>query len=311
MLGRSLICSSLLLLVVLPTGAAGAPRPAAATIDEIPPPSLCSTAEWRGADISPTGAVVGFGWCNPVAGFSWIGGTTSDVQCCPRAINARGQIASSVGDAALRDGVELARPGGALGIDEAGTVVGNTAGFPTAWFMDGTSVTLAGGPGQAWGIADHGAFVAGQSGSSAARWSPRLELLRPLWQATDLEVALAANDGGDAVGVSRTPDGYNHAVLWRAGSTAPIRLIPKGKVYMSSAYGIDNLGRVVGSGNSPRSRAFVWTPSRGHVDLNTLVSGWTLSTALAINDAGQITGAGTNPAGLPRAYRLTLPTGFQ
>ena len=301
---------ALLLLALIPAAASAGPRPAGATIVEIAPPVLCPTSEVRGADISPAGAVVGWSWCHPAVGFVWTGGAAVAVDCCPRAINSAGQVAASAGGAAWRDGTLLASPGSALGIDEAGTVVGESGGLPNAWAADGTAATLPGGGGMAWSIADGGGFVSGRSGNSAARWSPGLERLAPLWQATDLEAAYAVNDRGEAVGTSRTADGYNHAVLWRAGSTQPVRLIPKGKVYMSSAYGIDNRGRVVGSGNSPRARAFVWTPARGHVDLNTLVSGWSLHSANAINDAGQITGAGTNPAGLLRAYRLTLPEGF-
>jgi hypothetical protein len=44
------------------------------------------------------------------------------------------------------------------------------------------------------------------------------------------------------------------------------------------------------------------------VDLNTLIpndSGWTLTAASSINDAGQITGWGVNPNGLQHAYLLT------
>jgi probable HAF family extracellular repeat protein len=42
-------------------------------------------------------------------------------------------------------------------------------------------------------------------------------------------------------------------------------------------------------------------------DLNSLVpgSGWTLESATAINDSGQIVGMGTNPAGQGDAFLLT------
>lgn len=314
---------TLLVLALLPAAAAAAaPRPPAATIEEIPPPTLCATSGVRGLDISATGAVVGYSGCNPIEPFRWSQGVTTPLDTVAHAINGAGQIASNSfpvnGETtAFRDGVALATPASAAAIDEAGTVAGSlgppAAPAPVLWRPDGSATLLALGgavDGSAYGISDDGDTAVGRAGTAAARWTPALQVLRPLWQPTDLERAYAVNDAGDAVGVSRTADGYNHAVLWRAGSASPVRLIAKGKVYMSSANGIDNLGRVVGSGNSPRSRAFVWTPARGHVDLNTLVSGWTLTVATAINDAGQITGAGLNPAGLPRAFRLTLPAGF-
>ena len=317
---RTLTRTALLLLVLMPASAAAAPRAPVAMIEEIPPPTFCSTSEVRGEDISPTGEVVGWSWCNPLAPFRW-SGTTAPLAPGIRAsgVNGAGQIAATTSTpAAYRDDAQLASPARAMDIDEAGTVVGaagpDGAAVPVLWRLDGSSTTLPLAPGQATGVANgissDGNTVGGRSGDLAARWTPALELLEPLSGPTDLEQAQAVNDLGDAVGISRAADGYSHAVLWRAGRAVPARIAPKGKVYMSSAYGIDNRGRVVGNGNSPRAKAFVWTPQRGYVELNTLVSGWNLTGAFAINDRGQITGAGTNPAGLPRAYRLTLPEGF-
>ena len=90
-------------------------------------------------------------------------------------------------------------------------------------------------------------------------------------------------------------------------------------------HGIDGAGRVVGQADAPDGggrRAFLWEAG-ALTDLNTLIpagTGWTLMSAYAINDAGQITGTGTlggrtrafllNPVGGPgqdRSVRVLLP----
>jgi hypothetical protein len=62
------------------------------------------------------------------------------------------------------------------------------------------------------------------------------------------------------------------------------------------AYAINNYGDVVGSG----SWAFIWTSVSGFKYLNDLIpagSGWTLSSAEAINDSGVIVGWGYKTVG--------------
>jgi probable HAF family extracellular repeat protein len=69
------------------------------------------------------------------------------------------------------------------------------------------------------------------------------------------------------------------------------------------AYGLNNLGQVVGSSNG---RAFLWSEGR-IADLNTLIvpkSSWVLHEARGINDRGQICGNGTFN-GERRAFLLT------
>jgi len=73
---------------------------------------------------------------------------------------------------------------------------------------------------------------------------------------------------------------------------------------VSSGAAISFFGEVVGTSGS---RAFLWTPYAGMLDLNTLIppdSGWTLSSATGINLSGQIVGNGTIN-GQQHAFLLT------
>jgi probable HAF family extracellular repeat protein len=77
----------------------------------------------------------------------------------------------------------------------------------------------------------------------------------------------------------------------------------------SNAYGINSGGQVVGQSIAATGeRAFLWSSSSGMLNLNDYLdasgSGWTLGSATAINDAGQIVGKGTHN-GITHAYLLT------
>jgi probable HAF family extracellular repeat protein len=80
------------------------------------------------------------------------------------------------------------------------------------------------------------------------------------------------------------------AAIWSNGTLTPLAPL------VSAALGINNSGQAVGyalAGTAPQ-RAFLYT-NGVRVDLNTLIppnTGWTLSSATAINDAGQIAGNG-------------------
>jgi probable HAF family extracellular repeat protein len=87
----------------------------------------------------------------------------------------------------------------------------------------------------------------------------------------------------------------------------------------SVANDINSHGHVVGhsgAGPTTSTRAFLWTPHSSNgttgamIDLNGVLepisaAGWTLFTARAINDQGQIAGTGLNN-GVERAFLLTL-----
>ena len=121
--------------------------------------------------------------------------------------------------------------------------------------------------------------------------------------------AIAINDLGQIVGGSNCGAACSRAVLWskQAGSVQDLGLLT-GSIY-TDAYSINNKGQVVGAAgySSGPGHAFVWSQTTGMQDLADLIpanSGWTLQSANAINESGQITGQGTlNGAG--HAFLLT------
>jgi probable HAF family extracellular repeat protein len=91
--------------------------------------------------------------------------------------------------------------------------------------------------------------------------------------------------------------------IWSNGVKTDLGLLPGGT--FSNARSINKHGQVVGYADVKTSgntwRAFVWDPSSGMHDLNSVAGpnevtaaslGWVLHTARAINDAGQIVGDG-------------------
>jgi len=120
----------------------------------------------------------------------------------------------------------------------------------------------------------------------------------------------AINDSGQVTGESFTANSTSyHAFLISPPYASMVDLGTLGGSY-SAGQSINTSGQIVGTSytGDAAQHAFVYTPSNGMVDLNTLLpsgSGWTLVAANAINDAGQITGYGTNPSGESHAFLLT------
>lgn len=139
--------------------------------------------------------------------------------------------------------------------------------------------------------------------------------------------AFGLNEAGDVVGFAyKYVGGVNlgeRAVRWAAGQTTPTELgyfgTTSGGHTDSSAGDINNHGDIVGSvsiynaGKYVEAHAVIWPAgSTVPIDLNTLIDpslGLTLESVSAINDAGQIVGAGLydpnhlyNPADGENAY---------
>jgi probable HAF family extracellular repeat protein len=112
------------------------------------------------------------------------------------------------------------------------------------------------------------------------------------------------NASGQVAGFSYTTgDAAYHAYLWTPttpnGTSGTMQDLATLGGLNSYSYNVAAGGQVVGASEvqvtSDHTHAFLYTSGSGMVDLNTLIdplSGWELSDAAGINDAGQITGQG-------------------
>jgi probable HAF family extracellular repeat protein len=132
------------------------------------------------------------------------------------------------------------------------------------------------------------------------------------------------NASGQLAGFSNpTGSAAFHAYLWTPtisnGTSGTMLDLSTLGGLNSYSYNVGTTGQVVGASevnvNSTLTHAFLYSSSTGIIDLNTRIdplSGWILSDAAAINDAGQITGQGLI-GGQYHAYLLTpvqLPGDF-
>jgi probable HAF family extracellular repeat protein len=257
--------------------------------------------ESRATDLNASGQVIGSSDSHP---FRWARGAMTD----------------------LAPGAEST--GGAEAINDAGQVVGTLSrgrGSIRAFLWTSGSLqdlgTLAGEESAAADINASGQVVGHSSiGPSADTraflWSEGQ--MRNLGTLGGRESgANALNDAGVVVGYSRTPgDTATHACRWSDGVLQDLGILPGDSE--SRANDINASGQVVGysgwtpTGSSPPPghagmRAFLYTDATGMVDLNTRIDaklGWELSNATAINDTGQIVGAGIRSR-TNYAFRLT------
>jgi probable HAF family extracellular repeat protein len=121
----------------------------------------------------------------------------------------------------------------------------------------------------------------------------------------------AVNNAGQTAGYASWSNGTGGVISGPAISTPG-----QGSQLISTtggdAFAINNLGKVVGAyipqpQISAQTDAFLWSGGKLY-DLNTLVglgSGWSMTTATGINDAGQIVGYATDPSGQYHALLLT------
>ena len=107
-------------------------------------------------------------------------------------------------------------------------------------------------------------------------------------------MGVAINNKGHVVGYARLPGGDQRAFLYAEGKLRNLGTFAGGT--QSFAYGINRQGQIVGSSDAKETplHAFIYT-NRSMQDLNQLIpadSGWVLTEARAINEAGQIVGYG-------------------
>jgi probable HAF family extracellular repeat protein len=187
----------------------------------------------------------------------------------------------------------------ATGINNAGQVVGHSfltgLSVDHAFLYDGSTLndlgTLGGRDSAASAINNAGQVV----GDSTTAEGSSHAFLYDANGMIDLgtlpgggdSTATAINDAGQAVGYAAVSAIVVHAFLYDGGTLTDLGTLGGN---LTRAFGINNLGQVVGSAStSSGTHAFFY--DRGKMtDLGTLGSGSTLSWANAINDAGQVVG---------------------
>jgi len=238
-------------------------------------------------------------------------GTFGGTYSYATALNESGAVAGNVGTAAGTEHAFLFQyghmhdlgAGNAIGMNARGDVVGQTgsatgaAGF---LYHDGSMSAFghlgAGNIGRATGINDAGQIV-GESNLSVDAQAPTHPWLYDGGTLHDLGTlanqgvnsAVAINNAGQIAGYSDAGDGRMHAFFYDHGVMSDLGSFGGRDITIG---GMNQLGHVVGTGNTPDGPdvPFIFRDS-ALVDLNTLVDpavGWKITSALDINDAGQV-----------------------
>ena len=195
-------------------------------------------------------------------------------------------------------GMEDLGSGSANAINNAGQVVGSNGdgfgcnGHAFLWTASGGMVDLGtlGGSSCAYDINDAGQVVGESYTASGAQraflWTAARGMIDLGTLGGPNSRAYGINNAGQVVG-----DSDGRAFLW----TAANGMIDIGTLGGNSyASDINDAGHVVGASStaSGAGHAFLWTAARGMIDLGTFVGATVpISTAQAINNAGQVAGA--------------------
>lgn len=212
---------------------------------------------------------------------------------------------------------ELASSSEAWGINNGGDIAGRSTTLRASiWNEAGWMRDLGTLPGGRYSFAraiNNNRWVVGMSTrdpDSFSYWAfvwDETKGIRRLSDSQYQDQVFDINDDGVAAGSVRRV-GYDYAVLDYAVLFDAFsgQIIDIGGPSNSIAFGLNNHGYVVGTA---RGRAFLWQRDIGMVDLNARLDkprmDWTLGSAWAVNDHGQIVGGGTNPDGRPEAFLLT------
>jgi len=203
-------------------------------------------------------------------------------------------------------------PGLATAVNNAGQVVGSAGASAYRWSVAGgfESRGVA-----VWNTAAYAINNKGEIAGvvAAGSWAPvfwtdagEVQYIDGLPYTGGQNYPSSINDNGQIVGrtwgdSSSIIFGEHkiYAFFWSQSTGAlnmgelPVDPLPNGQSF-SEAYGINDSGVVVGMSNG---RAFVWAQGTTIRDLNSVTdssgAGWTLISANAVNDAGQIVGDGT------------------